>query len=397
MEGLELTRLNPPLATVARLTPRGRGAVATLRLLGSPASLDAGDPALFQATNGQQVIDQPSGRLVFGHFGADSPEEVVICRLDAETLELHCHGGDAAVERIVRELSERGVVTVSPWQSEPQRVDSLETECLAALANALTPRMANLAHSQATGVLRRAVMAALIALPNLVKTGELLRAIWRWREVGRHVTVPWRVAVVGRPNVGKSRLINALLGYDRSIVYDAPGTTRDVLTGETAFDGWPVQLADTAGLREAGSAIEAEGIVRARDYLATADVVLVVVDRSQPATRTDRELVAEFPHAILLANKCDLPEAWVDPLPDDVLSISATTRAGLRRVGEEVVRRLVTEGPGSGDAIPLCERQITCLERAIEAADQGDCDGCRARLWELLGSHRVDGMLPSDL
>ncbi|MCY2965623.1 MAG: hypothetical protein NT069_18670, partial [Planctomycetota bacterium] len=89
--------------------------------------------------------------------------------------------------------------------------------------------------------------------------------------------------------------------------------------------------------------------------------------------------------------------AWGEPLPDDVLSISATTGAGLQRVGEEVVRRLVTEAPGSGDAIPLCERQITCLERAIEAVDRDDNDGCRTLLWELLGSHRVDGMLPSDL
>ncbi|MCY2966029.1 MAG: 50S ribosome-binding GTPase, partial [Planctomycetota bacterium] len=285
MEGRELTRFNPPTATVARLTPRGRGAVATLRLLGSPTSLDAGDPSLFQAANGLRIIDQPPGRLVFGRFGTDSPEEVVVCRLNTTTLELHCHGGDAAVERIVRELGERGVVIVSPWAGEPRYVDSLEAECLVAVANALTPRMANLAHSQASGVLRRAVMAALDPLPDFVKTGERVRAIWRWREVGQHVTVPWRVAVVGRPNVGKSRLINALLGYDRSIVYDAPGTTRDVLTGETAFDGWPVQLADTAGLREAVSAIEAEGIVRARDYLATADLVLVVVDLSQPATR----------------------------------------------------------------------------------------------------------------
>src|SRR6185503_7750192 len=101
-------------------------------------------------------------------------------------------------------------------------------------------------------------------------------------EVGLHLTTPWRVVFAGPPNVGKSSLVNALLGYPRAIVYDQPGTTRDVLTASTAFDGWPFELRDTAGLRDGISldSVEVEGVARARAQIATADLVVFVHDRS---------------------------------------------------------------------------------------------------------------------
>ncbi len=99
--------------------------------------------------------------------------------------------------------------------------------------------------------------------------------------------------VAGRPNVGKSRLLNALAGYERAIVDPTPGTTRDVVTVRTALDGWPVELADTAGLRDSDDAIESAGIALARARQADADLTLLVLDRSEPLTETDLALRAD--------------------------------------------------------------------------------------------------------
>ena len=116
---------------------------------------------------------------------------------------------------------------------------------------------------------------------------------WAGRDVGLRLIAGWRVVLAGRPNVGKSRLLNALTGYDRAIVDATPGTTRDVVTARTALDGWPVELADTAGLRPSDDPIEASGVALARARQGEADLVLVVLDRSEPLTDIDRAIVAE--------------------------------------------------------------------------------------------------------
>ncbi len=87
-----------------------------------------------------------------------------------------------------------------------------------------------------------------------------LDAVLRWTDLGTHLATPWRVVLAGAPNVGKSSLINALLGYGRAIVFDQPGTTRDVVTADAAIEGWPITLADTAGLHDASDATESAGI-----------------------------------------------------------------------------------------------------------------------------------------
>ena len=113
--------------------------------------------------------------------------------------------------------------------------------------------------------------------------------------IGSRLISGWKVALAGRPNVGKSRLLNALAGYTRAIVDPMPGTTRDLVTVRTSMDGWPVELADTAGLRASADTIEAEGIRRARAYQAEADLRVLVLDRSEPLTKEDRDLIERSP------------------------------------------------------------------------------------------------------
>ena len=115
--------------------------------------------------------------------------------------------------------------------------------------------------------------------------------------------------IAGKPNVGKSSLINALVGYDRSIVHPAPGTTRDVVAASTAIDGWPATLCDTAGLHGGGDAIKHNGIALASRRIAEADLVLLVFDASVRWSEEDADLLAGLPDALVVHNKIDAAAA----------------------------------------------------------------------------------------
>ena len=195
--------------------------------------------------------------------------------------------------------------------------------------------------------------------------------------------------MAGRPNVGKSSLINALLGYTRSIVFDQPGTTRDVVTATTAVDGWPIEFSDTAGLREGSEPLEAAGIERARGALAEADLSIVLIDVSVPATDDDRTLLAAFPEAIVVAHKCDLPrwdgpDGWESQVARRWPRVSSKTGEGVDALIRAISARLVPEVPPAGTPVPATARQVSLLRRAGQAAERGDLAGCRQALDAIL-------------
>ncbi len=353
------------------LTPAGRGAVAVIRVTGSVERLEAAFQQLFRAANGRQLSEQSLGRICYGHWGVEVLEDIVIARVSASCVEVNCHGGVAAVERILTDLATAGFATVS-WQEQMRDEQStFDVECYATLLKATTTRTTTVLLEQQQGVL----FAAIEQLARQVEQRSAdalagVRALLQWAEFGVHLTEPWRVVISGRPNVGKSTLINALLGYSRSIVFDQPGTTRDVVTGETALDGWPIQFADTAGLRESDDPIEREGIERARHAIDDADCRCFVFDLSQPRSSEDDALLLEAarcPRGIIVGNKSDLPFAWTKSLPPDAVLISAANGTGLEVLMTRIVVLLVPQVPESGTPVPVTRRQIACLERCRAA------------------------------
>src|SRR5439155_8496094 len=220
--------------------------------------------------------------------------------------------------------------TIDPWK----------TAVTLELVQACTVRTAAILLDQYHGAFAMilAQIQAALANHNLAETSRLLESLARYADVGRHLTAPWRVAVIGPPNVGKSSLVNALAGFQRSVVAPSPGTTRDLVTTLIAVDGWPVELIDTAGMREETESLEGQGIMLARDAAATSNLCLWLLDASAPPTWPEDNL-REQENLKLVVNKTDLSPVW--EIGQLVLSVSALTGAGLAELVEAMARWLV--------------------------------------------------------
>lgn len=379
--------------SVVLLTPSGRAAIASL-LVSGPAAV-ACVSALFRPAAIDSLAAAGVGRIVFGRWQATG-EELVACRVAADEIELHCHGGPLAAAEISRSLCQLGCRALS-WQAwlPLDESDPLKAAALAALADATTERTAGILLDQYHGALGRALEELLELCdredPASAAAAERLR---RRAPLGLHLTAPWQVVLAGQPNVGKSSLLNALLGYERAIVFDRPGTTRDVLRAGTALAGWPVELSDTAGLREAASdAIEASGVARARGRADSADVVALVLDASRPWDDADAALLTRWPDALLVLNKCDLladassrstqggPASPVAAVADrDLLQVSALTGLGIEQLAAAIARRLVPEVPPPGTAVPFTQAQVDTLDAAADLLAQQNFSAAAARL-----------------
>jgi len=332
----------------------------------------------------------PANRIAVGRWRGTQPEEVVLCCRGSDEVTIHCHGGRMAIATILGDLAAAGGEEIG-WQawleSRADRLtagDPLAADAVAALAQVRTERCAAILLDQFHGALRR----ALLELISLLRAGAIGRASARlaelrsWSALGLHLDVPWRVSICGAPNVGKSSLINALLGYGRAIVAPQPGTTRDVVTAVTAIDGWPVELSDTAGLRTADDELESAGIALGREHLARAELRVLVLDRSAPFGPEEQGLAAALPDAMIVHNKCDLaPHADARPAG---IEVSALTGEGIEDLLAVISARLVPAAPAQDSPLPFRERHVVALTTASKLIGQGDVPAAIDQLERLL-------------
>ena len=350
----------PPLLLI-QLTPPGRGAVASLRIEGLAALEVVARHLVIRSR--RPLADSPLGRIVVGQFGPGG-EEVVINRPSESAIDLHCHGGLAAVARIEELLVSSGCRRIS-WQAwiARQEADPFAAAARLALAEARTTSAAAILLDQHRGALRRAVEQIEASLQAGAKdvARQQVEALLAHAATGLHLTRPWQVVVAGQPNVGKSSLINAIAGYQRAIVHSMPGTTRDIVSVQTAMGGWPVEVSDTAGLRESGEKIEQAGIDLARQKILAADLVVLVSDNSLPWSGQDQALIELYPTALRVHNKCDLPRAPAAPdCPQRPrgLELSARLATGIDALCGEIAARLVPHPPLPGAAMPFEAEQV---------------------------------------
>jgi tRNA modification GTPase len=385
---------------LACLTPAGAGAIATLALRG-PAAWTL----VCELAQRRLPPEPQSGRFWWCRLGAPSTrpnpalaaaageagrwrggeaDDVVVAVRQATPepwLEIHCHGGREVVRWLEELLTERGV-EICTWQQLENATTNrpFRTATLDVLVNALTSRTASIALDQYHGAMARAagVVRAALVHGNLPEAERMLADLERYADIGRHLTTPWRVVIAGAPNVGKSSLVNALAGYQRSVVAATPGTTRDVVTTLLALDGWPVEVADTAGWRSADEGLEQAGIARARAASATADLCLWVLDASVPAVLPDANLKA----VRFVVNKVDLPAAW--PL-DEVTGprVSAVTGAGLPELCQRIADWLVPAPPPPGAGVPVIPEVAAAVAEARRLLRQNALLEAQAKLEQL--------------
>ncbi len=187
-------------------------------------------------------------------------------------------------------------------------------------------------------------------------------------DYGRLLSGGFCLAIIGKPNVGKSSIFNRMVSYDRAIVTDVPGTTRDVLTETVELGGLPIRFADTAGVREVADRLEAMGVTRTIETLAQSDLVLVVVDSSEDLDDDDRAVLARaapLPH-LVVANKVDLPVRWESLNGSPAVRVSALTGAGIEDLRAAICDHISKRRPADAESFVLTSaRQKEALEKAL--------------------------------
>jgi tRNA modification GTPase len=402
--------------TIAAIaTPAGEGGVGIVRLSGPGAiPIAAG---LFRSSTGRDVRTA-RGRVFHGH-AVDAQgaliDEVLLHLMRAphsytreDVAEINAHGGAAPLNALLEACLALGARLAGPGEFTQRaflngRIDLVQAEAVIDTIRARTRVGLQAAQAAASGALSRRIhdyqeriaqgLAYIEAavdfpeedLPELV-TPELIdglrethgdmTALLATAEAGRLLREGVTVAIAGRPNVGKSSLFNALLRDNRAIVTDIAGTTRDRLEEGMTLGGAPVRLVDTAGLRATGDTVEAIGVARAREALAEAQCVLLLVDLSEPAIEEDaalaRELAALETPLVLVGNKADLaPGATTPPLPADfsaVCQVSALTGEGMDALEAELARIVLGEAQfAAGGAMLTRMHQKDSLRRAAES------------------------------
>jgi tRNA modification GTPase len=334
-------------ARLARLTPSGRSAIAVLSLRGHDAWRILTSAFRRRNTNPLPNVPSPDS-MYLGWLGkGKASDEVVVRVVSPEEIEIHGHGGPEAVALVEETLVRQGVRLV-PWSDLEEHEPAWRREAIEVLMQCTTLRTAGIALDQWHGAFQRAVAeiqeARRVGQHGLAE--ERLQRLRAMSSVGDHLVRPWKVVIAGAPNVGKSSLINAIAGYQRSVVSPIAGTTRDVVTCQVALDGWSVVLTDTAGLRASDDWLEATGIARAQQSLANADLVVWVID----ATEDGSPPPSVPPHSIIVANKIDLASR---SFPSDWIAVSARTGAHLDQLVARIAAQLVPSPPTAAEAVPL--------------------------------------------
>ncbi len=417
------------IAAVATAVAPGQGGIAVIRLSGPMAQRVVRTITVFPGS--QEWL---SHRVLYGHVlaadGHERLDEVLVLVMLAprsftaeDVVEIHCHGGVIAVQRVMaRVLEQPGVRRALPGEFSQRavlngRLDLTRAEAITDLVSARSQRAAQLAMAGLDGGIQRRVVALRERLLDQLSELEarvdfeddlppldgraLLEELQEVRATllelvadgarGAALRTGLRVALVGRPNVGKSSLLNRLSRRERAIVTDLPGTTRDLLESEIVLEGVPITLLDTAGIRATTDEVEQLGIARSHDALASADLVLLLFDLAAGWTVEDQALYEQIPGAVprlLVGNKLDLTNSAAEGAPSSpALDVRLSAQTG---DGEPALVQALLAQCGSLSEQPLLialnQRQsdlAACAAEALQRSEEVAAQGLPWDFWTI--------------
>lgn len=435
----------PDDTIVAIATPAGHGGIGVVRVSGPGAVAMPGRLA------GRAEPLEPRRATLVPLFTGGAPVDRAVLTFfpsphsytGEDVLEISAHGSPVVLRAIVTACMDAGARLAEPGEFTFRaylngRMDLVQAEAVRDLIDAVTPRQARAAFDQLDGTLTTRIGAidrqlfdlsarleasldfadegyhfidAAGAVEAIDAATAAIDALLADADTGRILRDGAQVAIVGRPNAGKSSLFNRLTGSARSIVTDIAGTTRDLVAETVDFDGVPVRLVDTAGLRASpADVIEAEGMARAHGARSVADLAVVVLDRSRALSADDHALLETTSPGprVIVGSKSDLPPAWEATRVEGVIDVSAVNGAGIDRLRSAIAAML-----GAGERLhdvpaitnlrhaDLLVRARTSLRRAASAAAVGtpeefvaaDVQEARARLEEVTGARTPDAVL----
>lgn len=404
---------------VAIATPQGYGGIGIVRLSGNDA-LSLARSLLPHANESSFSPNQATLHQISNPHTGLIIDEAIVTYFKAphsftgeDVVEISCHGSPVVLAEVVRLLTSLGAELAQPGEFSlraflNQRLDLAQAEAIRDLIHAQTTYQAQVAARQLRGELSTRLQPLKEQLVNLIvhfestvefvednldplnlnlfaaQLDQLIESINQLASsyrLGRIIKSGVRLALVGRPNVGKSSIFNSLLGRDRAIVTHVPGTTRDTLTESFSINGIPIDLVDTAGIRETEDIVEQLGVKRTHSAISEADLVIAVIEANSTLSATDIDLFHLIPINLYALNKCDLgvelSNEMLERLAQNkpVLKISALTGQGIEEL-KQFIYTTITSGAQTilEGAIITSERHYSALEQAAAALHQAKHD-----------------------
>jgi len=374
---------------VSLLTPVGEGGISVIKLCGPRARKMI--LAAFHPKNERLFRKSPPGKLFYGLVkdGDAIVDEVILeCEdEDGSEYSVNCHGGVAAAEAVIRRFEALGARRVSGRDFAAMKEGELYAEIFDGLTGAVTEKSAIAFACLAGGILKGEILRirelARGAESSEKKKGECLGSIKELLstyEGGRNLLAGKRIVIAGLPNVGKSSIANALVGTERSIVDETPGTTRDLVISRLAIRGMPFEVIDTAGLKAGTGGVEARGIQRAAEEMENADGVIYVVDATRGLTGEEKAALYGFDtrKTICAINKIDLPRKIsiedVSPIfSGRIIETSAKEKTNIKELSQVIYKRFsIVDEKVIGKAFIFTERQRKILEDILNRVNSTD-------------------------
>jgi tRNA modification GTPase len=434
--------------TIAAIsTPMGEGAIAIVRLSGDD-SIKIADH-IFRGIGGKRLIEVPTHTIHYGHLvdpkTDQAIEEVMVSVMKGpktftkeDVVEINCHGGIVSVNRVLQHVLAYGARLAEPGEFTKRaflngRIDLSQAEAVMDLIRAKTDRAMNVALGQMEGRLSKLIkglrqeileilahvevnidypeyddveeMTHKMLLEKATYVQNELRKLLQTSQQGKILREGLSTVIVGRPNVGKSSLLNSLVQENKAIVTDIPGTTRDVIEEYVNVRGVPLRLLDTAGIRETEDIVERIGVEKSRQVLKEADLILLVLNYADPFTKEDENLfeAVKGMDVIVIVNKTDLPQQIdmdrVHELAREhkIVTTSLLEDRGIDELEEAISSLFFAGSIEAGDMtylsnsrhIALIGQSLRSIEEAIDGVQMGTpIDIVQidlTRSWELLG------------